>query len=114
MIDATASLRAAEYLPAEVLIEYLRATGWSSRPSRVKGIAIFSKRIPGADNPVQFILPVEPEFPEEQRRVADALRTLAQIEECTGDTTNWTAIWDRIDRIRREFLSRVESGQLQE
>jgi hypothetical protein len=110
MIDATASLRAAEQLPAEALIEYLRATGWSSRPSRVKGIAIFSKRIPGADNPVQFILPVEPKFPEEKRRVADALRTLAQIEECTGDATNW----DCVNRILQQLRSRVASGQLQE
>jgi hypothetical protein len=47
------------------------------------GIAIFSKRISGADNPVQFILPVEPTFPDERRRVADALRTLAQIEGCS-------------------------------
>jgi hypothetical protein len=47
-----------------------------------RGIAIFSKRVSGADNPVQFILPVEPAFDEERRRVADALRTIAQIEQC--------------------------------
>jgi hypothetical protein len=80
MIDATASLLAAEQISAATLIDYLRATGWSSRPSRVEGIAIFSKLLPGADNPVQFILPVEPGVDEEQRRIADALRTLAQIE----------------------------------
>jgi hypothetical protein len=83
MIDATASLQLAERVSAATLIEYLRVSGWSSRPSRVAGIAIFSKRISGADNPVQFILPVEPTFPDERRRVADALRTLAQIEGCS-------------------------------
>jgi hypothetical protein len=83
MIDATASLLAAEQITAAMLIGYLGATGWSSRPSRVEGIAIFSKRLPGADNPVQFILPAEPGFDEEQRRIADALRTLAQIEGCS-------------------------------
>jgi FixJ family two-component response regulator len=80
MIDATASLRAAEQISALELIAYLQATGWSSRPSRVDGVAIFSKQVPGAEGPVQFILPVKPEFPDELRRVADALRTVAQIE----------------------------------
>jgi DNA-binding CsgD family transcriptional regulator len=83
MIDATASLRAAEQISAATLIDYLRASGWSSRPSRVEGIAIFSKHIPGADNPVQFILPVEPALSEERLRVADALRTISQIERCS-------------------------------
>jgi len=83
MIDATASLRAAEQISAATLIEYLHANGWSSRPSRVEGIAIFSKRVSGADNPVQFILPLEPAVAEEQRRVADALRTISQIEGCS-------------------------------
>lgn len=83
MIDATASLRAADRISAATLIDYLRATGWSSRPSRVAGIAIFSKQVPGADNPVQFILPVESAVAEEQRRVADALRTISQIEGCS-------------------------------
>jgi phasin len=83
MIDATASLQAAERISAVALIRYLRGTGWSSRPSRVEGIAIFSKRVSGADDPVQFILPEAPAFPDEQRRVADALRTIAQIEGCS-------------------------------
>jgi uncharacterized protein with von Willebrand factor type A (vWA) domain len=83
MIDATASLRAAEQISASTLIEYLQANGWSSRPSRVEGIAIFSKRFSGAENPVQFILPIEPAVAEEHRRVADALRTISQIEGCS-------------------------------
>jgi hypothetical protein len=83
MIDATASLKVAEHISAATLIKYLRETGWSSRPSRIEGIAIFSKSVSGADKPLQFILPVEPTFPDEQRRVADALRTIAQIEGCS-------------------------------
>ena len=83
MMDATASLQLAEQISAATLIKYLHETGWSSRPSRVEGIAIFSKRVSGAQNPVQFILPVEPMFPDEQRRVADALRTISQIEGCS-------------------------------
>jgi len=83
MMDATASLRLAEQIPAAKLVEYLRVTGWSSRPSRVDGIAIFSKQVSGARNPLQFILPVEPSFSEEQRRVAGALRTISQIEGCS-------------------------------
>lgn len=83
MMDATASLRVAEQISAATLITYLRVTGWSSRPSRVEGIAIFSKRVSGAQNPLQFILPVEPSFPDEERRVADALRMISQIEGCS-------------------------------
>lgn len=83
MIDATASLQVAEQIPAAMLIKYLRTMGWSSRPSRVQGVAIFSKRVSGADNPLQFVLPVEPTFPDEQRRVADALRIISQLEGCS-------------------------------
>jgi hypothetical protein len=104
MIDATASLRAAAQISAAALIQYLRATGWSSRPSRVEGIAIFSKLIPGADNPIQFILPVEPAFPEEHRRVADALRTIAQIEGSSEDRV--------ADEVRQTTRGRVSEGKL--
>jgi hypothetical protein len=38
------------------------------------------KAVQGADRPAEFILPINPEFDEEQRRIADALRTLAQLE----------------------------------
>jgi FixJ family two-component response regulator len=85
MIDATASLRVAEHISSPELIVYLHATGWCSRPSRVDGVAIFSKQIPGNDDPVQFILPIKTEFADEQRRVADALRTVAQIEGCSEE-----------------------------
>ena len=85
MIDATASLRAAEQISTSALIAYLRATGWSSRPSRVEGVEIFSKQIVGASDPVQFILPVKPAFTDELQRVANALRTVALIEGCSEE-----------------------------
>ena len=81
MIDATPSLRAAEKTSLSALTSYLRDTGWTSRPSQVDGIAIYSKNVPGAENPVQFILPVRPGFVDEHRRVAGALRTVAVVEE---------------------------------
>jgi Zn-dependent peptidase ImmA (M78 family) len=109
MIDATASLQAAEQISAATLIDYLRASGWSSRPSRVEGIAIFSKHVPGADNPLQFILPVEPAFPDEQRRVADAIRTIAQIDGCSEEQ-----IAERVQRsISKNELSNVPSDRLE-
>ena len=83
MIDATASLRAAEQISTSALIAYLRATGWSSRPSRIEGIEIFSKQIAGANEAVQFILPVRSEFVDERNRVADALRAISQIAGCS-------------------------------
>ena len=103
MMDATASLQLAERMSAATLIKYLRATGWSSRPSRVEGIAIFSKRISGAENPVQFILPIEPTFPDEQRRVADALRTISQIEGCSE-----AQIADEVRQAIGEYVSEGE------
>src|SRR4051794_1485574 len=80
MIDAAPSMRAARGLSTAELLKYLLANGWSVRPSRVDGMSIVSKDIPGADRAAEFILPVKPGFDEEQRRVADALRTLAQLE----------------------------------
>ena len=81
MIDAGPSLRAAEGLPAPVLASYLRSVGWSARPSRVSGVTILSKMLPGADEPIHIILPEKPGFSDEQRRVADALRTIEVVEE---------------------------------
>jgi hypothetical protein len=81
MIDAGPSLRAAEGLPAAALLTYLRSNGWTAEPSRVEGIAILSKMLPGAKEPVIFILPEGPGFGDEQRRVADALRTIEAVEE---------------------------------
>jgi hypothetical protein len=80
MIDAGPSLEAAKMLPAADLLHYLLGRGWTARPSRVEGISIISKDVPGADKPILFILPVQPGWEDEQRRVADALRTVSAIE----------------------------------
>ncbi len=85
MIDAIPSLCAAERLPARVLGTYLRSTGWMAQASRVAGFTIFSRTIPDADEPILFVLPEEGGFSEGQRRVADALRTIAAIEERSLD-----------------------------
>jgi len=85
MIDATASLKLAEQVAVLELVRYLLATGWSSRPSRVAGVEIFSKRIPKAADPIQFVLHVEAGSAEDGRRVADALRTVAELEGCSVD-----------------------------
>ena len=80
MIDAGPSLEAAKGLTGAKLLGYLLAKGWTARPSRIDGISILSKEVPGADEPVLFILPVKPGWEEEERRVADALRTLEAVE----------------------------------
>jgi hypothetical protein len=80
MIDAGPSLEAAKGLAGTELLNYLLAKGWTARPSRIDGISIVSKNVPGADGPAEFILPVEPGWEEEQWRVADALRTISAIE----------------------------------
>lgn len=80
MIDAMPSLEAAEGLKGTDLLPYLAANGWAVRPSRVEGVSILSKQLPDAEGSAELILPVRPGFVDEHRRVADALRTLAQIE----------------------------------
>ena len=54
--------------------------GWTVRPSRMKGVSILSKDLPGASQAAEFILPVDSGFADENRRIADALRALAVIE----------------------------------
>jgi len=81
MIDAGPSLKAAERLRAADVLTYLIRNGWSSRPSRVDGISLLSKAVPGADRPAEFILPIKPGFDEEQKRIADAIRIIGQIED---------------------------------
>jgi hypothetical protein len=80
MIDAGPSLTAAEGLSAAELLTYLLARGWAARPSRVDGVSILSKTIQGAKEPAEFILPINSNLDEEQRRIADALRTIAGVE----------------------------------
>jgi hypothetical protein len=80
MIDADPSLRAATLLSTSALAIYLHSTGWTIRPSRVKGVAIYSKTLPGAEEPVHILLP-EPGIDDERRRIADALRTIEAVEE---------------------------------
>lgn len=79
MINATPSLEAAEGLSGKDVARYLSARGWVALASKVEGVSIFSKDV-GADRPVQLILPMEEGFSDERRRVADALRAVAQIE----------------------------------
>src|SRR5215211_5869649 len=81
MIDAEPSLRAAEGLTGSALAQYLRSKGWAARSSRVPGVTILSKMLPEAEKPVQIVLPEVSGFSDEQRRVADALRTIEAVEE---------------------------------
>jgi Ca2+-binding RTX toxin-like protein len=81
MIDAGPSLQAAEGLSGAQLLTYLVAKGWTARPSRVEGVSILSREMAGADRPAEFILPIAPGADDEQRRVADALRTIGQVED---------------------------------
>jgi predicted flap endonuclease-1-like 5' DNA nuclease len=81
MIDAGQSLRAAQGLSGTDLVAYLVAHGWTALPSRIDGVLILSKELPGTDGPVEFILPTKPGFDDEHRRLADALRTIEAVED---------------------------------
>jgi Zn-dependent peptidase ImmA (M78 family) len=80
MIDASPSLEAAKGISGKDLFAYLNAEGWTAAPSKVDGIMILSKEIPGSDQRAEFIIPIKTGFNDEEKRVADALRTIAQIQ----------------------------------
>jgi L-lactate utilization protein LutB len=81
MIDAGPSLEAAGKISASTLAAYLKSTGWKVEETAVPEATILSKWLPGADDPVHIVLPAAPDFNDERRRVADALRTLQVVEE---------------------------------
>lgn len=81
MMDATASLEAAAHLSAPALGDYLKHAGWTSQLSRAKGMIIYARTFPGADEPIRILLPESSGMHEERRRVADALRTIEVVEE---------------------------------
>jgi hypothetical protein len=83
MIDASPSLEAAKGISGRELLVYLEGEGWKAGPSKVDGISIVSKELPGANQRAEFIVPIKAGFSDELRRVADALRTIAQIEGCS-------------------------------
>jgi CRP/FNR family transcriptional regulator, cyclic AMP receptor protein len=80
MIDAEPSLQAAEAVTGPAMVAYLARRGWKERPSRISGILIISKDLEGSDEAVEFIVPVKHGVDDDRRRIADALRTLAVIE----------------------------------
>ena len=80
MIDASPSFDAARGISGRDLVAYLDEEGWTAAPSKVNGIMIFSKEMPESDQRAEFIVPIKRGFNDERRRVADALRTISQIE----------------------------------
>jgi hypothetical protein len=85
MIDALPSLKAATGISGKDIVAYLTAKGWSSRPSKVEGVVILSKEMPETEERAELIIPIKVGHSDEQRRVADALRMVAQIEDCSED-----------------------------
>lgn len=109
MIDAQPSLRAAEGLSGSEVAAYLLSKGWAASPSRVKGFSIFSKKIEGPDELIEIVLPITKGFDEEQRRIADALRTIGGIEKLpvASIADEIRHFKDAKDDTRRSDLERV-------
>ena len=80
MIDASPSLEAAKGISGRDLLAYLNAEGWTAGPSKVDGIMILSKQLAQSDERAEFIVPIKAGFGDEEKRIADALRTIAQIQ----------------------------------
>jgi Zn-dependent peptidase ImmA (M78 family) len=80
MIDASPSLEAAKGISGRDLLAYLNAQGWTAQPSKVDGIMILSKKVGEPDQRAEFIVPIKAGFSDEEKRIADALRAIAQIQ----------------------------------
>jgi hypothetical protein len=80
MIDAAPSLEAAKGISGKDLLAYLDAEGWTAAPSKIDGMMILSKELGEADQRAEFIVPVKAGFSDEKKRIADALRTIGQIQ----------------------------------
>jgi predicted flap endonuclease-1-like 5' DNA nuclease len=80
MIDAQPSLEAARKVSLSQLVEYLRATGWKQLTPE-KELPIFSIDFPGADDTIFVPLSGGDGARDERQRIADALQTLAALEE---------------------------------
>lgn len=106
MINASPSLQLAEALSGSEFATYLVKNGWSERPSRIEGISILSKRLRGSAESVELILPIVPGFVDENRRVADALRT---VEATEGRPMK--NIVDDVHRLQIEQNAGPEVGQ---
>lgn len=103
MIDALPSLKAAAGISGKDVLAYLIREGWISRPSKVEGVVIVSKESPDWEERAELIVPTKAGESDERRRVADALRTVAQLE---GSSEEQVA-----DRILQ--IARVERGLAQ-
>jgi aryl-alcohol dehydrogenase-like predicted oxidoreductase len=80
MIDTSSSLEAAKGISGRDLLAYLDAEGWTAKPSKVDGMMILSKQLSESHERAEFIVPIKRGFRDEERRIADALRTIAQIQ----------------------------------
>ena len=80
-IELCPSSQTARTVSTTELAKYLQSTGWAVRPSDVKGVSVFSKTVLGVDEPVHIWLPKLQGVGEDYRRIADALRTIAAVEE---------------------------------
>jgi hypothetical protein len=81
MINRQPSLEGARKVSLSHLTAYLLARGW--RESDSGQGAIFSIDLPGADQTISVLLSNRAGSDDEQRRIADALETLAAVEERT-------------------------------
>jgi Zn-dependent peptidase ImmA (M78 family) len=80
MIDASPSLEAAKGISGRDLLVYLNAEGWAAAPSKIDGIMILSKEVAEFDQRAEFVVPIKEGFGDEEKRIADALRTIAQLQ----------------------------------
>lgn len=104
MIDAQPSLEAAKKVSLSELVAYLQATGWR-QPTQ--DMPVFAMDFPGADEAIVVPLPSSDGASDERQRIADALQTLASLEE-----RDVSEIVDRIEKRNRENQRGVQPAPL--
>jgi dihydroxyacetone kinase-like predicted kinase len=79
MIDASLSRSAATQVSGTAIVNYLEQSGWTVSPSKIAGILI-SRLTRSTKSKIFFVVPLDDNIVDSVERRADALRTIASVE----------------------------------
>lgn len=77
-------LQQAEAIQLGSLRRYLAARGWVAIPTQSEDVSVYRLRLPESDE-IDVLLPKNIQHPHALRRIAEALRTLSQVEDQSLD-----------------------------
>lgn len=98
MIDVSVSRSAATQVSGASIVNYLEQSGWTVGPSRIADVVI-SRFTTSTKSEIFFVVPVDDDIADSIERRADALRTIASVENRS------------IDRVVQAINSKLGSTQ---